>query len=150
MAGNTGLWLGYTMISLTECLLIAIQIGLWVCRCPKELPEVPSCRYRNFMSDEEEEKIRENGGLDESTAPSHKNELTLPKFSVVRKVSSWHGMAPKNFNNSLYDDDSADFRSSLPDLEAMRRKWSNSTFELVIPVIAESCYNEEPVQDGYK
>lgn len=70
MAGNTGLWIGFTAITCGELVLIAIQVCfllcssqllksskylnkqfkalLWILCCPKELPEVPSCRRRNY------------------------------------------------------------------------------------------------------
>ncbi|KAI6224397.1 Degenerin unc-8 [Aphelenchoides fujianensis] len=55
MAGNTGLWIGFTSITIGEIVLVIAQTFFWVFRFKKELPEVPSCRRRNFPKSDEEE-----------------------------------------------------------------------------------------------
>lgn len=54
MAGNSGLWLGVSIITFGELFLISIQIILWIFCCVKELPEVPSCRSRNCFPEKRE------------------------------------------------------------------------------------------------
>ncbi|KAH7706065.1 degenerin unc-8, partial [Aphelenchoides avenae] len=111
LAGNSGLWIGYTMLSFVECILISIQICLWVCRCPKELPEVPSCRRRNFWADVDEDSGSESSSDDDGSAAQSKSgshgargdgNKSYPAFEkACRKrsaVSRWR-VAPKNFDN---------------------------------------------------
>uniref|UniRef100_A0A914Z7B1 Uncharacterized protein n=1 Tax=Panagrolaimus superbus TaxID=310955 RepID=A0A914Z7B1_9BILA len=51
LAGNTGLWIGFSAITAAEFILVFIQICLWICT-PWELKEVPSCRQRNYPEPE--------------------------------------------------------------------------------------------------
>ncbi|KAH7697167.1 hypothetical protein AAVH_29444, partial [Aphelenchoides avenae] len=51
LAGNSGLWIGFTMLGFTECVLVLIQFFLWICGLP-EIPFVPSFRVRNFFAEE--------------------------------------------------------------------------------------------------
>lgn len=53
--GNTGLWIGLCVLSLAEVLLAFLQLWTCLCRTRREVPEVPSCRRRNFPEDEEGE-----------------------------------------------------------------------------------------------
>lgn len=89
MAGNCGLWIGCTMISFAEFVVVTIQIILWICGCPKEreLPEVPSCHVRNFFA-EGEEQSEGDGSTDrgEAAGPSVGGSSEAP---------------PKNFVNIL-------------------------------------------------
>ncbi|KAH7699741.1 degenerin unc-8, partial [Aphelenchoides avenae] len=48
MAGDTGLWIRFTAVSVGELVLILAQLLLWICTKTTELPEVPSCRRRNY------------------------------------------------------------------------------------------------------
>ncbi|KAH7724179.1 hypothetical protein AAVH_08261 [Aphelenchoides avenae] len=111
LAGNSGLWIGYTMLSFVECILISIQICLWLCRCPKELPEVPSCRRRNFWADVDEDSDSDGssdgeGSAEQSNSASRGaggdgNEPYSAVGKPCRKrsaVSRWR-VAPKNFDN---------------------------------------------------
>ncbi|CAD5224669.1 unnamed protein product [Bursaphelenchus xylophilus] len=52
--GNTGLWIGWCVLSIAEFLLVFLQLFTCICRTRKEVPEVPSCRRRNYPEDEEE------------------------------------------------------------------------------------------------
>lgn len=64
----------------TQCpiQLFFFQILLWLLCCPRELPEVPSCRRRNFperfdgfeFSDEEDEDDDENKKNDGKVDPA--------------------------------------------------------------------------------
>ncbi|KAH7724026.1 degenerin unc-8 [Aphelenchoides avenae] len=116
LAGNTGLWIGYTMLSFTECILIAIQVALWVCRCPKELPEVPSCRHRNFFAEEDEDSSCDESSVEGDAATSVSREAAGGYGGKAEEGfdSLWAGtgtgsvispirIPPKNFDNSIHE-----------------------------------------------
>ncbi|KAE9553208.1 hypothetical protein FO519_003558, partial [Halicephalobus sp. NKZ332] len=48
LSGNTGLWIGFSAITLAEIILVLLQIIVWICTKDKEIPEVPSCRRLNY------------------------------------------------------------------------------------------------------
>ncbi|KAH7721196.1 degenerin unc-8 [Aphelenchoides avenae] len=114
LAGNTGFWVGYTMISFSECILIAAQVLLWIFRCPWELPEVPSCRRRNFFADHEEEGRDEDescalgrfsGKFSPPPSPPVRDGSMVPPggpLAALRRRSSAlprHILPPRNFDN---------------------------------------------------
>ena len=99
MAGNLGLWIGISAITLAEFLLVFIQIWLWCCTKTKELPDVPSLRYRNIEERSEREKrtghTREAEKI-ESIA-NLKHDPNNPENMLIYS----NNMAPKNFENEL-------------------------------------------------
>ncbi|KAH7691403.1 degenerin unc-8, partial [Aphelenchoides avenae] len=96
LAGNIDLWLGCSMLGLTEFVLIGIQICLWICRCRKELPEVPSLRRRNFFA-----KVEKKSGSDKSVNgdASASNSISLVAIHAV--ADPFDAFAPKNFPNCI-------------------------------------------------
>ncbi|KAH7722930.1 hypothetical protein AAVH_09586, partial [Aphelenchoides avenae] len=96
LAGNSGLWIGYTMHSFVEILLILIQI----CLCPfgKELPEVPSLRrLAPQAEDDDDSDSDEWADADEEAA--NPSGARTPRS----RSPSMSGLPPKNFDNSIYE-----------------------------------------------
>lgn len=61
LAGNTGLWIGFSAITLAEGGLVFAQIFVWLFTKDKEIPDVPSCRRYNFAkNDDDNEENDEN------------------------------------------------------------------------------------------
>lgn len=116
MAGNTGLWIGFTAVSVGEFLLIAIQLVLWICTKTKELPEVPSCRHRNytFEGDDDEEndseednpasrskqKISDAGWIPAAESGAFGSAgLALAATADLTETVPRHRLPPKSFDN---------------------------------------------------
>ncbi|KAH7705956.1 degenerin unc-8 [Aphelenchoides avenae] len=150
LAGNSGLWVGYTMLSFTECILIGIQIGLWVCRCPKELPEVPSCRHRNFFAEVDEDSdsdesdngdgsatISDGGSLRASEVVMQSHDGLGKAYGKLSVISASR-MAPKNFDNSIGEKvlNRREVKAQMPTkLELYDRKHALETVE---PITAQT------------
>lgn len=90
LAGNSGLWIGYTMLSFIELVLIGIQSFLYVFGFP-ELPEVPSCLKLWEDDEESEEESEDDASVDGGDAAGPSNGGSL-EASVA---------PPKNFPNSI-------------------------------------------------
>ncbi|KAH7697300.1 degenerin unc-8, partial [Aphelenchoides avenae] len=96
LAGSADLWVGAAMLGLVELVLIAIQVCLWICRCSKELPEVPSLRRRNFVA-----KVGEGGDCDNSTGSDAAACTAGVSHAVNEPSNSKSRLAPKNFPNNF-------------------------------------------------
>ncbi|KAH7712987.1 degenerin unc-8 [Aphelenchoides avenae] len=96
LAGNSGLWIGYTMLSLVEIVLITIQICLWT--CGKELPEVPSLFRLNPWAEAGEESDSDEWDDDDEDAPSSSGARSRRSRSL-----SMSRLPPKNFDNSIFE-----------------------------------------------
>ncbi|KAH7660442.1 degenerin unc-8, partial [Aphelenchoides avenae] len=106
LTGNSGLWIGYTMLSLVEIVLITIQICLWT--CGKELPEVPSLfRLNPWAEEADEDSDSDEWDDDDEVAASdtaNEPDEALEKASTHRGRSlSLSRLPPKNFDNSIFE-----------------------------------------------
>ncbi|KAH7700929.1 hypothetical protein AAVH_31945 [Aphelenchoides avenae] len=139
------------MLSFTECILIAIQVALWVCRCPKELPEVPSCRHRNFFAEEDEDSSCDESSVEGDAATSVSREAAGGYGGKAEEGfdSLWAGtgtgsvispirIPPKNFDNSIHEKvlNRREVRATMPSsLELYDRK---QQLENVEPIAAHT------------
>uniref|UniRef100_A0AC34F8B5 Uncharacterized protein n=1 Tax=Panagrolaimus sp. ES5 TaxID=591445 RepID=A0AC34F8B5_9BILA len=104
LAGNTGLWIGFSAITAAELILVFAQICLWICT-PWELKEVPSCRQRNFPEPETDSET--------STEETNSTAAIMGAGSAAGNFGAFsnllnssmnkpaHLMAPKSFPNDL-------------------------------------------------
>uniref|UniRef100_A0A914CUZ9 Uncharacterized protein n=1 Tax=Acrobeloides nanus TaxID=290746 RepID=A0A914CUZ9_9BILA len=121
MAGNLGLWIGISAITLAEFLLVFIQIWLWCCTKTKELPDVPSLRYRNIeeRSEREERTKMHNGHTQDAKKLESITNLKHASNNPEKMLIYRHNMAPKNFENELRKRSPTSYRpSSTPALHA--------------------------------
>uniref|UniRef100_A0AC35F0S4 Uncharacterized protein n=1 Tax=Panagrolaimus sp. PS1159 TaxID=55785 RepID=A0AC35F0S4_9BILA len=110
LAGNTGLWIGFSAITLAELILIFAQICLWICT-PWELMEVPSCRRRNYPepeTDSENTKEVTNsttattiGGGSAAGSLTAFNSFYPNLLNGMDMNKSRHLFQPKSFPNDL-------------------------------------------------
>ncbi|KAH7711997.1 hypothetical protein AAVH_20678 [Aphelenchoides avenae] len=119
------------MLSFVECILISIQICLWLCRCPKELPEVPSCRRRNFWadvtdgsdsdgsSDGEGSAAESNSASRGASGESNESQSAFGKACRKRSAVSRWRVAPKNFDNCFGEKEGAIIVLTRRELNAM-------------------------------
>lgn len=106
------MWIGFTAVSVGEFVLVGIQILLWVCTKNKELPEVPSCRHRNYTfegdDDSEEDddddkpgkrdkhKISDAGGIPLAQSGAFGNAaLSFAAICDVPEMVPRHRLPPK-------------------------------------------------------
>ncbi|KAI6215720.1 hypothetical protein M3Y94_00417800 [Aphelenchoides besseyi] len=124
MAGNTGLWIGFTSITIGEVILVLIQTLLWLMCCKRELPEVPSCRRRNYPeSDEEEEQSTETS-----------NDVTNVNF-----VSNLNDSGPKTMPNSFSNNGLGNTRRAvIPKFAIQYERVSRMNDDYIPPTIASS------------
>ncbi|KAH7707635.1 UNC-8 protein [Aphelenchoides avenae] len=133
LAGNIDLWLGCSMLGLAEFVLIGIQIVLWICRCRKELPEVPSLRRLNFFP-----KDNKKSDTDESVNGDSPASNIVPLGAIQAAGDPCDALTPKNFPNSLGEEafTRREVRAMTPaELELYDPLHG---FEPVLPIIAQT------------
>ncbi|KAH7712985.1 degenerin unc-8 [Aphelenchoides avenae] len=96
LTGNSGLWIGYMMLSLVEIVLITIQICLWT--CGKELPEVPRLFRLNPWAVAEEDSDSDEWDDDDEDAASAAGTRSRRSRSL-----SLSRLPPRNFDNSFFE-----------------------------------------------
>ncbi|KAH7699934.1 hypothetical protein AAVH_32957, partial [Aphelenchoides avenae] len=125
LAGNSGLWIGYTMLSFVEIVLITIQICLWT--CGKELPEVPSLFRLNPWAETVEDSDSDEWDDDDDDAASASAARTRRSRSL-----SISRLPPKNFDNSILETAlTRRMAQSQPELHDPQE-----AFEWIVPVLA--------------
>ncbi|CAD5222483.1 unnamed protein product [Bursaphelenchus xylophilus] len=91
--GNTGLWIGWCIITVGELVLTFLQMITWICRTKYEIPEVPSCRRRNYPECEEDEE--------ENTAVTASGEYSCNTNAVdMRNIMASKRKSMKNHANT--------------------------------------------------
>ncbi|KAH7698515.1 hypothetical protein AAVH_34390, partial [Aphelenchoides avenae] len=133
LAGNVDLWLGCSLLGLTEFVLVGIQVCLWMCRCRKELPEVPSLRRRNYVANVDKKSDSDNAV---SGGGSASNSGSLRAIQAVDDPCDAY--APKNFPNCIGEN--ALTRREVNATTAMRLELYDPMhgFELVNPIVAQT------------
>ncbi|KAH7708687.1 degenerin unc-8 [Aphelenchoides avenae] len=128
LTGNSGLWIGYTMLSLVEIVLITIQICLWT--CGKELPEVPSL-FRLSPWAEEADEDSDSDEWDEDDEDAASSSAARSRRSRSLSLSR---LPPKNFDNSIFETGltrrDKGLTKSQPELQ------KPEAFEVIVPVLA--------------
>ncbi|KAH7699496.1 hypothetical protein AAVH_24663 [Aphelenchoides avenae] len=116
MAGNTGLRIGFTAVSIGELVLIVAQLLLWICTKTKELPEVPSCRRSNYAfagrddseeddDDDDKPPMRDTHKLSDAGCIVHRGAFGADALSCGAtdpgaEMVPRHRLPPKTFENS--------------------------------------------------
>ncbi|KAH7717283.1 degenerin unc-8 [Aphelenchoides avenae] len=150
LAGNIGFWVGYTMLSFAEWILITVQVCLYT--FGKELPEVPSLRHLDYSTEEEEESDDSSGEDAEETnsnsgspAPSESSDDPEGVCVMPSATSMRHRTPPKNFDNVIGD--TALTRREVEAIMPTNEEFYDAKdYELVVPVIAQT--NEHAVRDA--
>ncbi|KAH7714739.1 degenerin unc-8 [Aphelenchoides avenae] len=137
LAGSADLWVGAAIVGFVELVLVGIQICLWICRCSKELPEVPSLRRRNFTA-----KVGKDSDHVNSTGSDAAASCSEASDAASEPSDSMNRLAPKNFPNSFGETvlTRREVEAQMPTkLEVYD---PNRAFESVNPILAQS---SEPV-----